>query len=133
VGTANLVAAAKAAGVERMIVQSIAWIFPDDEHPATEDDPIIAGSAVDEMEQLVRSMARATVLRYGMFYGPDTWYAPGGQIAEAVLGGLLPASPAITSFVHVDDVVTATTQALDWPDGTYHVVDDAEVSLTDHL
>ncbi|HWU58679.1 MAG TPA: NAD-dependent epimerase/dehydratase family protein, partial [Microbacteriaceae bacterium] len=121
-GTANIVAAARSAGVERMLVQSIAWIFPDGEAPATEDDPIVPGTAVDEMEQLTRSLPHATVLRYGMLYGPDTWYAPGGRIANAVVAGQVPATEAITSFAHIDDVVAATVQALDWPDGTYHVV-----------
>jgi nucleoside-diphosphate-sugar epimerase len=133
-GTANIVAAARGAGVERMIVQSIAWIFPDietpagetpaGETPANEDDPIVAGTAVDEMEQLTRTLPHATVLRYGMLYGPGTWYAPGGRIADAVVAGQVPATEAITSFAHIDDVVAATVDALDWPDGTYHVVDD---------
>jgi nucleoside-diphosphate-sugar epimerase len=123
-GTANLVAAARAAGVERMIVQSIAWVFPDADAPATEDDPIVPGTAVDDMERLVRSLPHAAVLRYGMLYGPGTWYAPGGRMALAVAAGRLPATPAITAFVHIDDVVTATVQSLEWPDGVYHVVDD---------
>jgi nucleoside-diphosphate-sugar epimerase len=132
-GTANIVAAAKSAGVERMLVQSIAWIFPDGEAPATEDDPIVPGTAVDEMEQLTRTLPHATVLRYGMLYGPGTWYAPGGRIANAVVAGQLPATEAITSFAHIDDVVAATVQALDWPDGTYHVVDDEPAAGTEWL
>jgi nucleoside-diphosphate-sugar epimerase len=132
-GTANIVAAAKSAGVGRMLVQSIAWIFPDGEAPATEDDPIVPGTAVDEMEQLTRSLPHATVLRYGMLYGPGTWYAPGGRIANAVVAGQVPATEAITSFAHIDDVVAATVQALDWPDGTYHVVDDEPAAGTEWL
>jgi nucleoside-diphosphate-sugar epimerase len=132
-GTANIVAAAKSAGVGRMLVQSSAWIFPDGEAPATEDDPIVPGTAVDEMEQLTRSLPHATVLRYGMLYGPGTWYAPGGRIANAVVAGQVPATEAITSFAHIDDVVAATVQALDWPDGTYHVVDDEPAAGTEWL
>ncbi|WP_243062195.1 NAD(P)-dependent oxidoreductase [Humibacter sp. RRB41] len=132
-GTANLVAAATAAGVERMIVQSIAWIFPDGEAPATEDDPIIPGSAVEGMEQAVLGLPHATVLRYGMLYGPGTWYAPGARIAAAVTAGLVPATPAITSFAHIDDVVAATVQSIDWPDGIYHIVDDEPAAGTTWL
>jgi nucleoside-diphosphate-sugar epimerase len=123
-GTANLVAATRAAGCDRMIVQSIAWVFPPGRTPATEEDPIVPGTAVDDMENLVRGLPHATVLRYGMLYGPGTWYEPGGRIARAVTAGEVPSAPAITPFVHVDDAVTATVQSLGWPDGTYHVVDD---------
>ena len=123
-GTANLIAAAEAAGVSRIIVQSIAWIFPVGAAPATEEDPIIPDTAVDVMERLARKLPHATVLRYGMLYGPDTWYARGGRIAQSVLTGALPATPAITNFLHIEDAAGATVEALDWPDGTYHVVDD---------
>lgn len=122
-GTANLVAAARAAGTSRIVVQSIAWIFPDADTPATEDDPITPGTAVDTMENLARQLPHPTILRYGMLYGPGTWYAPGGRIASLVAAGQLPATPAITCFIHIDDAVTATVQALQWPDGTYHIVD----------
>lgn len=132
-GTANLVAAARAAGVDRMIVQSIAWVFPPGSAPATEDEPIVPDTAVDVMERLVRRLPHATVLRYGMLYGPGTWYAPGGRVARAVTERALPATPAITSFVHLDDAVRATVQALDWPDGTYHLVDDEPAAATTWL
>lgn len=133
VGTANLVAAAEAAGVDRMFVQSIAWAYQGGDTPAAEDDPIESGSAVEEMENLVRRMRHATVLRYGMLYGPGTWYAPGARMAGAVTVGLVPATPAITSFVHIDDVVAATVQAIDWPDGAYNIVDDEPAPATEWL
>jgi nucleoside-diphosphate-sugar epimerase len=132
-GTANLVAAAEGAGVERMMVQSIAWAYSAGDAPAVEDDPIEPGSAVETMEDLVRRMPRSTVLRYGMFYGPGTWYAPGGRMANSVAAGLVPATPAITSFVHIDDAVTATVQAIEWPDGAYNVVDDEPAPATEWL
>lgn len=142
-GTANLVAAAESAGVERMIVQSIAWAYdesdggtgPEDGRrpPAVEPDPLEPGSAVEEMESLVARLPRATVLRYGMLYGPGTWYTPGGRIAEAVSAGQVPATSAITSFAHIDDVIAATVQAIDWPDGIYNIVDDEPAPASDWL
>ncbi|QGN31498.1 NAD(P)-dependent oxidoreductase [Microlunatus sp. Gsoil 973] len=132
-GTANLVAAAEAAGVQRIIVQSIAWVFPDGTGPATEDEQIIHGSAVEVMEQTARRLPHATILRYGMLYGPRTWYAPGGRMADRVVAGRLPATPEITNFVHIDDAVAATVSALDWPDGTYHIVDDEPAAGTEWL
>lgn len=59
-----------------------------------------------------------------MLYRPDTWYAPGNLMARNAAAGLLPATQAITSFVHIDDAVAASVQALDWPDGAYNIVDD---------
>lgn len=132
-GTANLVAAARAAGTGRIVVESIAWVFPDADTPATEDDPITPGTAVDTMESTARQLPRATILRYGILYGPGTWYAPGGRIADRVGAGQLPATPALTCFVHIDDAVTATVQALSWPDGTYHIVDDEPAPGTSWL
>lgn len=132
-GTANLVAAAQAAGVDRMMVQSIAWAYAEGDAPAVEDDPIEPGSAADIMEGLVRRVRHATVLRYGMLYGPGTWYAPGGRIAGAVAAGLVPATPAVTSFVHVDDAVAATVQAIGWRDGAYNIVDDEPAPATQWL
>ena len=129
-GTANLVAAASRAGTRRMIVQSIAWVFGDGATAATEADPITPGSAVDDMESLVRRMPRASVLRYGRFYGPTTWYAVDGRTADAVRNGAVTATRAISSFVHVDDAAAATVQAVDWPDGTYHIVDDEPAPAT---
>ena len=124
VGTDHLVDAAKAAGVERMIAQSVAWVFPDGDEPATEGESIIPGSPVAHLEARVREIPHATILRFGMFYGPGTWYAPGGRMAQAVMAGAVSATPAISSFVHVDDAIAAVVQALDWPDGTVHIVDD---------
>jgi nucleoside-diphosphate-sugar epimerase len=114
-GTAHLVAAAEASGVDRMIVQSIAWIVPPGEGPATESEPIEPGTAVDDMERAVRRLPHATVLRYGMLWGPTTWYPDATSAADI---------PGIGCWVHLDDVVSATLAALDWPDGTYNIVDD---------
>lgn len=132
-GTANLIAAARDAGVQRMIMQSIAWVFPDGDTPATEEDPIVAGTAVDVMEQLASRLPHSTILRYGMLYGPGTWYARDGRIAIALKAGQIAATPAITSFVHIDDAVTATVQGLSWPDGVFHIVDDEPARGTEWL
>jgi nucleoside-diphosphate-sugar epimerase len=133
VGMPNLVAAAQAAGVGRMVVESIAFVYGPGDTLAVEDDPVEPGSAVEAMERQAGALPRLTVLRYGMLYGPGTWYAPGARMADAVGAGQVPATPAITSFVHVDDAVTATVQALGWPDGTYNVVDDEPAPATEWL
>jgi nucleoside-diphosphate-sugar epimerase len=107
-----------------MMVQSIAFAYVPGDTPASEDTPLQPGSAVAEMEGLVSRMPHATMLRYGMLYGPDTWYDLGGRISDEIAHGRLPATPAITSFVHINDAITATVHAIDWPDGAYNIVDD---------
>ncbi|MEU5217659.1 NAD(P)-dependent oxidoreductase [Streptomyces sp. NPDC020807] len=139
-GTRNLVDAALAAGVRRIVAQSIAWAYAPGEGPADESVPldpteqgprarVVAG--VRALEAAVAELPEAVVLRYGILYGPGTWYAPGGAVA-AWLGGT--AGPAflgstvadgsVSSFVHVADAAEAAVQALDWPPGAYNVVDD---------
>ncbi|WP_279580022.1 hypothetical protein [Fodinicola feengrottensis] len=43
------------------------------------------------------------MLRYGLFYGPGTWYAKDGLMADKARAGELPATGDIASFVHIDD------------------------------
>jgi len=132
-GTANLVAAAAGAGVERMMVQSIAFSYIPGDTPADENTPLLPGSAVAEMEALVARLPHATMLRFGMLYGPDTWYDLGNRIFDEINTGSLPATPAITSFVHIDDAVAATVDAIGWPDGAYNIVDDDPAPATEWM
>ena len=140
-GTANLVAASRAAGVRRMVAQSIAWAYgpaeavvPGPTHaPADESAPldltaaeprVTTVEAVAALEDAVSGMPEGVVLRYGMLYGPDTWFQPGGPRAEAAAEGRLAADRSVTSVLHVDDAAAAAVQALGWAPGTYNVVDD---------
>lgn len=132
-GTRNLVDAAHAAGVRRMIAQSIAWAYMPGEGPADENVPLDLDAplprrdlieSVQSLEQSVLEMEQGLVLRYGLFYGPGTWYAPDGLMAQQARRGELSADEGITSFVHVDDAAQATLLALDWPAGVVNIVDD---------
>lgn len=140
-GTRNLVDAAKAAGVERIVAQSIAWAYAPGPGPAGESVPLdptdelprarIVGGA-RALEDQVSELPEAVVLRYGILYGPGTWYAPGGAVAAALAGapearflGSLTADDSVSSFVHVADAAEAALQALTWPPGAYNIVDDA--------
>ena len=140
-GTANLVAASRTAGVRRMVAQSIAWAYapadlavPGRAHgPADESTPLDLAAteprvttveAVAALEDAVSGMPEGVVLRYGMLYGPDTWFEPGGLRAEAAAERRLAADRSVTSFLHVDDAAAAAVQAFGWAPGTYNVVDD---------
>ncbi|MEQ7128356.1 NAD(P)-dependent oxidoreductase [Actinopolymorpha sp. B11F2] len=132
-GTANLVAAAHACGVDHMIAQSIAWAYEPGEGLADETVPLAraedgspAFGSVESLEEAVLSLGRGVVLRYGMLYGPGTWYSPeGGAFHRRAREGEVVATTAWTSFVHVEDATDATVAALTWPRGVVNVVDDA--------
>lgn len=132
-GTCNLVDAARDAGVRRLVAQSIAWAYAPGEGPAREGEPLDVGAppprrttveGVVALERAVAAMDVGVVLRYGVLYGPGTWYAPGGSVAERARRGELPADAGVTSFVHVADAARAALLALDWPAGSVNVVDD---------
>ncbi|WP_406333910.1 NAD(P)-dependent oxidoreductase [Streptomyces zaomyceticus] len=139
-GTRNLVDAALAAGVGRIVAQSISWAYAPGDGPAAESVPldsteevprsrIVAG--VRALESAVAELPEAVVLRYGILYGPGTWHAPGGAVAAALAGdpgarflGSTAADDSVSSLLHVDDAAEAAVRALEWPSGAYNVVDD---------
>lgn len=84
-GTANLVAAARAAGCERIVAQSIAWAYAGGASPYDESQPLdtaaegaraVTVNGVMALEHGVLSLNQTggigTVLRYGNLYGPGT-------------------------------------------------------------
>lgn len=139
-GTRNLVAAAKAAGVPRIVVQSLCWAYMPGDDPADETVPLDTGAAppraglvdgVEAMEAAAADLETGVLLRYGILYGPGTWYAPGGQAAAALAGdpgarfiGTVQADESVISFLHVADAARAAVAALDWPSGPVNIVDD---------
>ena len=136
-GTRNLVDAAIAAGVETMLAQSIAWIYAPGATPAVEEDPLDPDAApypgVNALETAVATMPRGVVLRNGALYGPGTWYARDGAMADRARAGELPATPLWTVFLHADDAASAAVAALDWPAGAVNVVDDEPATERDWL
>jgi nucleoside-diphosphate-sugar epimerase len=118
-GTRNLVAAALAAGAQKLIAESIAWTYALGSEPHSEDDPLdldaaeprrTTVAAVAELERAVLTSKpiAGVVLRYGELYGPGTGHEHAGAIA-----------------VHVDAAVYAALLAVDRVGtGTFNVVDD---------
>lgn len=126
VGTRNLVAAACAAGAQRVIAQSIAWMYTPGTLPHAESDPLdaqadgargVSVGGVIALEQLVMGSPplQGTVLRYGRLYGGDT----GADRADA---------PA----VHVDAAAHAALLAVARPlAGVFNIADDNDIVATD--
>lgn len=132
-GTRHLMDAARAAGVRRVVAQSIAWMYKAGEVPAAEDVPLDLGASggrlrtvegVVALEAAVREAPEWVVLRYGLLYGPGTWFARDGLMAERAARGELAADGDVNSFVHVDDAAGAAVEALSWPSGFVNVCDD---------
>jgi nucleoside-diphosphate-sugar epimerase len=133
-GTRHLVDAALGAGARRIVAQSIAWAYSGGDDPADEDTPLDLVSAAEPrrtsvrgvaaLEAAVREAPEWVLLRYGMFYGPDTWFAPDGLRADDARAGKLVADGDVTSFLHVDDAAAAAAAALGWPSGAVNVCDD---------
>ena len=82
-GTRNLVRAALAAGAQRLIAQSIAWMYAPGPEPHAEEDPLdvdargdrsisVRGVVALETLALNSPPLSGTVLRYGHLYGPGT-------------------------------------------------------------
>lgn len=118
-GTRNLVNAAKAAGVRRLMSQSIAFVYAPKQGALTEDDPLAAGApgmlgrtveALQSLEAATLGMPEGIVLRYGFLYGPGTWSPDGPLRAPAV---------------HVDAAAQAALLALTkGKPGIYNVAED---------
>ena len=85
-GTRNLAAAAKAAGVKRLIAQSIAFVYAPGDGARRESDPLDLAATdmrkgtvdgVVALEQATLELPEGIVLRYGYLYGPGTWFEDG--------------------------------------------------------
>ncbi|WCM23710.1 NAD(P)-dependent oxidoreductase [Paraburkholderia bryophila] len=124
-GTRNLIAAAIAAGSNRLIAQSIAWAYRPGATPYDETAPLdvdaegargisVRGVAALERQVLEAAPLNGTVLRYGQIYGPGTG-------ADAPKG---------SSPLHVEAAAYAALLALQQgAAGVYNIAqDDAEVS-----
>lgn len=144
-GTANLIAAAGANGVRRLVVEGLAYAYDQGDAIRTEDAPLWADppevyapvmAALRELESRTRD-AGGTVLRFGHLYGPETAYAPDGSLTEMVQARKLPLVGkgwSWYSFVHVDDAASAILATIDQPvTGTFNVVDDEPILIRDWL
>jgi nucleoside-diphosphate-sugar epimerase len=137
-GTDHLLAAAREAGVRRLVWQSYAgWPYaPVGDAIKGEDAPLDPDPPADVRESLaaikhleaVVTEAGGTVLRYGGFYGPGTSLTGGGEIADMLHKRRFPVGgngAGIWSLVHIDDAAAATVAAIEsGTPGIFNVVDD---------
>jgi nucleoside-diphosphate-sugar epimerase len=149
-GAEHLLAAARAAGVRRLVAQSFAgWPYAHAGGPVKDEtDPLDPHppkgfartlDAIRRLEALVTGAEglEGVVLRYGSLYGPGTTLAADGVHVDAVRGRKLPVvggGDGIWSFVHVEDAATATVAAIESDaTGVFNVVDDEPAPVRDWL
>lgn len=120
-GTANLVAAAQAAGVEKFIAQSIAFVYEPGDVPFTEESALLnfEDPAYGETSRAVHSLEQQTlngkfvgvVLRNGLLYGTGTGF-------DAPFEGM--------PSVNVDAAVNAAFLAVNQTEpGVFNIADDS--------
>jgi nucleoside-diphosphate-sugar epimerase len=121
VATRNLMAAARAHGVGRVIAQSIAFAYAAGDGARSESDPLdlaaqglravtVRGIAALEADVLGAPGITGLVLRYGRLYGPGTWY---------------PDAAGEPPALHVDAAARAAQLALDrGRHGIYNIAED---------
>jgi nucleoside-diphosphate-sugar epimerase len=144
-GTEHLLAAARAAGVQRFVAQSYTgWPNIREGGPVkTEEDPLDPHPAKAQRESLaaIRFLEQAVVdaplegivLRYGSFYGPGE-LEPLVELVRKRKLPILGSGDGVTSWIHLDDAAGATVAALErGTRGVYNVVDDEPAKVSDWL
>jgi nucleoside-diphosphate-sugar epimerase len=146
-GTDHLLDAARAAGVQRAVVQSFGGWFlgPGTARAFSEDDALDTEppKRIRTSHAAMRYAERAALdfggaaLRYGGFYGPGTGMAPGAEQWEMVRARKFPVvgdGGGIWSFIHVDDAASATLAVLEQDaTGLFHVTDDEPAPVREWL
>lgn len=139
-GTKNLVEAAIKHDVPHIQSQSIAFVYEAGDTLATEETSLDYDASgdrkitVDGVEGLEKESARLNkhvILRYGLLYGPGTWYGKDGMIYNQFINGEVTMTDGVQSFIHIDDAVETAIQALNFESGIYNVADDDPVKGDD--
>jgi len=149
-GTDNLLAAARPAGVRRVVAQSFAgWTYARAGGPVkTETDPLDPDPppafrrTLDAIRYLERALEAAEgietiVLRYGWFYGPGTSLGRSEALLDGIRRRQMPivgSGTGIWSFLHIGDAAAATVAALQrGGPGIYNVADDEPAPVREWL
>lgn len=149
-GLDNLMNAARASGVRRFVSQSFCgWPYARDGGLVkTENDPLDPDpppafrstlAALRHVEEITLGSApiHGIALRYGGFYGPGTFISRDGAVVEQVRRRRFPivgTGGGIWSFLHVDDLASASVAAIEGDaTGIFNVVDDDPAALNTWL
>ena len=146
-GTDNLLAAAKAVGVDKFVAQSYAgWPYARDGAFVKDEDAPLDPNPVDSAKESIAAIkyleravvaAGGIVLRYGGFYGPGTSLSEHGDMVEPVRKRMFPIvgdGGGMASFIHIEDAARATAAAIErGRPGIYNIVDDEPAPVSEWL
>jgi nucleoside-diphosphate-sugar epimerase len=152
-GTANLLNASVAAGVRRIVAESMVFAYGFGDHGAaakTEDDVLRQREPEGSLQETVdalrslevqlltaneQRLIESVVLRYGFFYGagPSTEY-----IVKMLRRRMLPKAKGargIAPWIHIEDAVNASVAAMERGHAgeIYNIVDDEPVGMNEWL
>ena len=151
-GTANLLKASVAAGVKRIVAESMVFAYCFGDHGAaakTEEDVLRQRepeSSLQETVDALRSLEvqllsankhrliESIVLRYGFFYGAG----PSEYIVKMLRNRMLPkanGAGGIAPWIHIDDAVSTSLAAMERGHAgeIYNIVDDEPVGMNEWL
>jgi len=128
--SAAIARAASAAGVRRLVQESIAFVYADGGDSWLDEDAPVAGGGMTSSALIAERNARelfsgeTVVLRFGLFIGPESGSAR--ATLDAARGGDSVAIGPPTAYrptLWIDDAASAIAAALRVPPGTYNVCD----------
>jgi nucleoside-diphosphate-sugar epimerase len=140
-GSVAVVDAALAAGVGRLVQESVSMLYRDQgarwirEDAPVDRYPMALGNLAAETSARRFSAAGGTgiVLRFGWFYGPGAAHSEQlFALARRHLGLVLGPSDGYVSSIHVADAAAAVAAALQAPAGTFNVVDDEPLTKREY-
>jgi nucleoside-diphosphate-sugar epimerase len=122
--------AAQAAGVKRLVQESIAFVYADGGGAWLDEDAPVAGVGVTTAPLVAERNARelfdgdTVVLRFGLFMGPDSRSTLVALEAARRGASVAPGPPgAYRPTIWLDDAAAAIGAALRVPAGTYNIAD----------
>ena len=143
-GTSNLLDAAELVGARRFLLQSLIFGYGYGDHGTRElteedpfghaqggyADPVIAALESAERQAFAAGGIESIALRYGIFYGPNTFSDLFVGLMRKRLLPIPRGGGGETCWVHVEDAAAATVAALERgsPGRAYNVVDEEPVS-----
>lgn len=140
-GSTAIVDAALAAGVERLIQESVSMIYPDrgdewiDEDVPPDRYPLAEGNLAAEAntQRFRENGGHGVVLRFGWFYGPGATHSE--QFFGFAKRGIcvqMGYADTYVSSIHMVDAGSAVEAALNIPGGNYNIVDDEPLTKGDY-
>jgi nucleoside-diphosphate-sugar epimerase len=132
-GTRVLADAARDAGVEVLVKETVSFFYRDGGDAWIDEDwpidrlPFSAASldAEDTALAYTEDGRRGITLRFGLFYSADARALEEGlRMARFGFGPMIGPAEAYRASIHVDDAAAAVLAALDAPAGAYNVADE---------